>query len=372
MDVLKSLEGQFTIYLVSPEVNNFNTLVAGILHPYPVTQYFSAFPIGRLIKRLVNYRIIRLLDLAVLRLCLHLVACDIVLVNGFGSWLTWREVRRCLAGRPKKSVISRESPRHFSQGDVEVPLALHQAFLSDFEYTIFVSKRLQAEFAETIDLNPRKSYYLPNCCNEEPLLLVQQTALSKASYKQELGIDRDSVFILNVGGLELRKGQQDLFELAKRLSAHGFKYKVACVGPINSSCGQQLMTKVLESSVGSHFIFPGPVGNMRPWYASADLLIFTSRAEAMPRTILEAMASGIPIVTTDVDGIPELIKPQLSGFLYHPGDVDTLENLTTWLIHNRPIAEEIGLAGRSAYLENFSRAHHKARLASILFDIASR
>ena len=56
----------------------------------------------------------------------------------------------------------------------------------------------------------------------------------------------------------------------------------------------------------------------------ADVLVLPSRAEAMPRVILEAMALGTPVIASDVDGVSELIENGKSGFLFSPTDTPSL------------------------------------------------
>jgi glycosyltransferase involved in cell wall biosynthesis len=371
VDIIRSLEGYFTTFIISSTPNACRGKVAGSFSPSPISQALAKPFIGRIISRLIPIKAITFLDAFLLRIYIYYSACDIVIVNGFGSISAWEKVRIFLSGKEITSVVSRESPRHFSQGDIGITLDQQKAFLSGFQYHIFVSKNLKNEWLSIISANPNKSFYLPNCCDESKFLAIQEGSNSKLSFRQELGIDQDCFLILNVGGLELRKGQYDLLALANLLSNNKLNFKIACVGPINSSLGQQLKMDIIESLVGCHFIFTGAISHVQPWYASADMLAFTSRAEAMPRTILEAMAAALPIISTDVDGIPELITHGSNGLLYQPGDISALHRLTERLVQDKSMAKEIGLAARSTYQAGFSRAHHKARLSEILHKISS-
>ena len=62
-------------------------------------------------------------------------------------------------------------------------------------------------------------------------------------------------------------------------------------------------------------------------YAAADMFVCTSRIESAPRVLLEAMAFNLPIVSTSVFGIPEMVKDGVNALLYKPGEVEKLAGL---------------------------------------------
>jgi glycosyltransferase involved in cell wall biosynthesis len=96
------------------------------------------------------------------------------------------------------------------------------------------------------------------------------------------------------------------------------------------------------------------------------MLVFTSRAEAMPRTILEAMASALPIVSTNVDGIPELINHLDDGYLYTPGDTCQMIQGVVNMLENPSRASAFGSHARLKYISSFSKGHHAMRMLTIL------
>jgi glycosyltransferase involved in cell wall biosynthesis len=91
----------------------------------------------------------------------------------------------------------------------------------------------------------------------------------------------------------------------------------------------------------------------------------------MPRTILEAMASSLPIVSTNVDGIPELIEHKKDGYLYSPGDVQSLIDCVETLLTYPDIANKVSASARCKYVHNFSQKRHHERLDCILKEIIS-
>jgi glycosyltransferase involved in cell wall biosynthesis len=78
-----------------------------------------------------------------------------------------------------------------------------------------------------------------------------------------------------------------------------------------------------------------------------DVLVLTSRWEGLPRVYLEALASGVPVVGTKVDGATEVIQEGVNGYLVEPGDVRRLAELVLSLLNRPEEAVRMGLAGRA-------------------------
>jgi glycosyltransferase involved in cell wall biosynthesis len=89
----------------------------------------------------------------------------------------------------------------------------------------------------------------------------------------------------------------------------------------------------------------------------------------MPRTILEAMAFGIPVLASNVDGIPELIKDGFNGFLFDIENPETLVEKLSTMINNYKMLEDFSKNSKEKYYRDFSRAKHIKRLGDILEKI---
>lgn len=108
--------------------------------------------------------------------------------------------------------------------------------------------------------------------------------------------------------------------------------------------------------------FEGSVDDMASCYANADILVLTSDHEGTPNVVIEAMASGLPVVATLVGGLPEIVRNGESGILVDPNDEDALARATVVLMCNASLRERYGAAGR-----RFAETHHGLpRLAQAL------
>jgi glycosyltransferase involved in cell wall biosynthesis len=94
--------------------------------------------------------------------------------------------------------------------------------------------------------------------------------------------------------------------------------------------------------------------DIRPLFHQACLLVLSSRYEALPNVVLEAMAAGLPVVATRVGGLPELVVPGRTGWLVPPGDAPALAAAMGQLIENPGARQAMGRAGRERALRKFS------------------
>jgi len=88
--------------------------------------------------------------------------------------------------------------------------------------------------------------------------------------------------------------------------------------------------------------------------SEAAVLVLPSKSEGLPRVIIEAMATGTPVIASRVGGIPELIKDGVNGFLIPPGDEQALAEKLRWVLSNPDKARAMGHAGRSFAQQGFS------------------
>jgi glycosyltransferase involved in cell wall biosynthesis len=145
--------------------------------------------------------------------------------------------------------------------------------------------------------------------------------------RRELGIPDGCVMILQVGTVCERKSQMDLLE-ALNLLGDGLVGKLRCfiVGDRPSVYSQRLHAACMQLPeqlrLRLHIVPETPETAI--YYSAADLFVCTSRVESFPRVILEAMACGLPIITSRVFGVVEQVRQNQNGLFYKPGDVPGL------------------------------------------------
>jgi glycosyltransferase involved in cell wall biosynthesis len=129
--------------------------------------------------------------------------------------------------------------------------------------------------------------------------------------RRQLGITPDESVLIAVGRLSLEKGHIDLIHAFRELRGKGRPARLILVGdgPERSS-----LERVAEEGV----VFTGQVRDTAPYYAAADLMILPSLTEGSPNVLLEAMAVNVPVVATEVGGIPEIVRHGETALLVPP------------------------------------------------------
>lgn len=177
--------------------------------------------------------------------------------------------------------------------------------------------------------------------------------------------------ILYVGRLVPFKGQAILLEAIASMRAAGVDARLTLIGEGPSR--QSLERRVHGLGLAAVVTFAGAVGQdeIRAHYAAADAFCLPSFAEGVPVVLMEAMAMRLPVVTTRVMGIPELVDDGEDGLLVRPGRPDDLAHALTRLAGDQELRKRLGCAGRSKVLAEFDVLESGRQLAQIFNALSS-
>ena len=101
-----------------------------------------------------------------------------------------------------------------------------------------------------------------------------------------------------------------------------------------------------------YVIFKPNVENVHDFLCAADLFVLPSYGEGLPMSMLEAMACNLPVIVTDVGGIPYVIKDGENGLLIKPGNIKDLTEKLIWCIEHENERKELGSQGRKTIEKN--------------------
>jgi glycosyltransferase involved in cell wall biosynthesis len=118
--------------------------------------------------------------------------------------------------------------------------------------------------------------------------------------------------------------------------------------------------------------FAGPVEDMRSMYQSADVFLLTSAYEGTPNVVLEAMACALPVVSTRVGDVPDVITNAETGLLADPNDEDRLSDCLERLVHDPALRDRIGRAARQYVHSYHSVANLPGYLDSLYCGVLQR
>lgn len=193
---------------------------------------------------------------------------------------------------------------------------------------------------------------------------VIRNAIDPAAFHQKEATTKGTLSVLFVGATGKLKGENDLLAALAKLRTSEVDIKVSIVGfgaeNLRSECERLGIADMIES------LGPVPAEKMPSRYAVADIFVLPTYAEAMPMSVLEAMAAGLAIVTTPVGGITELIEDDVNGLLVAPGDVDALADRIRQLAADQDLRLRLGRAARTKVAMDFGFRDFEATLASYL------
>jgi sugar transferase (PEP-CTERM/EpsH1 system associated) len=171
--------------------------------------------------------------------------------------------------------------------------------------------------------------------------------------RNSLGFSSEDIVIGTIGRLDPIKDQHLLLQAFSRLKHEQKKLRLLLVGDGPEKRNLESVRKRLP--IGDRVLFLGERDDVDKILSAFDFFVLPSRNEGISNTILEAMATGLPVIATDVGGNPELVKHGCTGLLFPPGDCEALVNALNFYIEQNPHMIEIhGRNARERVIREFS------------------
>ena len=184
--------------------------------------------------------------------------------------------------------------------------------------------------------------------------------LSPSTIFSTFGIDENTAKIVFVGRVSVEKGVDVLIKACRYIKKRGVPFFLLIVGdgPFRAECERLVQTNRL----GSEIKFVGYRRDAVQIAAAANIFVLPSRTEGIPLVALEAMALGLPIIATNVGGLPELIKNKYNGVLIESENAEELANALELVIPNKRLANQLGANAKNTVRNNFNPDHWAADL----------
>ncbi len=208
-----------------------------------------------------------------------------------------------------------------------------------------------------------------------PVIETRTTTVGLAdlAVREDSCVDR-SIRLLTVSRIDPRKGLRILPDVVKRLVDGGFDVSLDIVGPAVGAPGEterrDIETRARALGVADRVRLRGaiPLDRLLPRYREYDLFVLPTLAgEGIPRVLLEAMTSGVPIVTTRVAGIPGLVTDGMNGLLVNQPTAEATANALVRLIADAGLRRRLIANGYET-----ARAHTlEAQAARMMHDVSS-
>lgn len=176
--------------------------------------------------------------------------------------------------------------------------------------------------------------------------------------------------ILYVGRLVPEKGPLVLVEAMRILRDRGVDAHATLIG--EGPHRAELEEAIERAGLADRITLVGAVGHdeIPSWYEKADVFCLPSFAEGVPVVLMEAMACGLPVVTSAITGVPELVRDGISGLLVTPSRADQLADALAALATDPERRVELGRAGRATVVEQYDIDRNVPALAGLLRSVA--
>lgn len=242
----------------------------------------------------------------------------------------------------------------------------------------------QFEFAECGRLGGRMNLHLPTLLAANSQSSIQYAikhhvarsrlfflpnVVDTEKFKPACDHSQGPITLLSVGRLTREKRFDRFISLVHQLrSTRGLDVRGWIVGPTRAD---QQLRPVLERQAAAlgllphHLRFLGSMGDLSAIYQQAAIFVLTSEHEGTPNVVLEAMATGLPVVATNVGGIPDIIHHRNTGFLLAQEDTRAQLDALCELVQNPQLRAEMGARARAFVQETHSVQRLPGQLAAL-------
>lgn len=179
-------------------------------------------------------------------------------------------------------------------------------------------------------------------------IAADKACWSRHEARRALNIEENEICILLLGSVSKRKGQEDIISALRKAPQHeAERLRIVIAGAFVEPRYRERLEAMyfsLPPAWREKVLLAGEIDSTK-YLAASDIFVCCSRQESAPRAIVEAMAFSLPIITTPVDGIPELVTPGVNGFFYSPGDHESLLKIVLQLSASPQERLRLGRAG---------------------------
>lgn len=189
----------------------------------------------------------------------------------------------------------------------------------------------------------------------------------RADARLRLGLAPDELVLLTVGNLLGTNPFKDFRTLRAAVEAVAANSPAVSLLAVGAPAGEETIRSVRHRGTG---VIDDDAA-LALHYRAADVYLHAARADTFPSAVLEAMASGVPVVATNVGGIPEQVLDRVTGYLVQPADVTGMAQATRRLVEDPVMREAMGRAAISRVASAFALTHQNARHIDWMTKIAT-
>lgn len=256
---------------------------------------------------------------------------------------------------------------------LKIPMICHVHFPYEIPFMRWAFKNRYAPQAFIFCSNELKNYLqdeLTTLCPTSKLEVIHN-GVDTEKFKP---IEREPNPIPRIGiiaNLQYRKGHDDFLAMAKILLDQGIKAQFDIIGGdiLEEPREPLLKQKAIDLGIAEYIIFHGQVPNVLERLHQLDIVVCASHEEAFPISMLEAMACGKAIVSTNVNGIPEALDDNINALLVMPHQPNQLAKKVQNILNSGALKKTIEAQATLKVKEHFSSAVFSKKINNLIQDL---
>ena len=231
-------------------------------------------------------------------------------------------------------------------------------FARKFDRIISVSKRFSDINVRSLKLDPKQMTTIPNG--------VDLTKFAPSVRKQ--GVGEGPITIGSCGSLVHQKRFDLLIAAANQLKSHSVVFRIAGEGPER----KHLQRLIDQYDLSDRFFLTGHQSDVPGFLCELDIFVMSSDYEAFPYAQLEAMASGLPSVVTDVGDLPLMVRNRQEGLVIPPSNAPALTTGLETLITNETLRSKMGKSARNRVVQNYEQNECELRTIDLFESLLNQ
>lgn len=228
-----------------------------------------------------------------------------------------------------------------------------------------ISQEIASEWTSS-RVPPNKIHWIPNGVDTTRFAPVD--AEQKSSLREKLNLPEAATIAIYTGRLVSYKGLPLLLQVWNEIRCRHENaiLLLAGTGGLDiHNCEAQLHDYVTSADLEKNVWFLGSVQNIPEYLQAADLFVFPTENDAFPSSLIEAMACGLPVVTTPVGAIKTIVAHQETGLLVQPGNRHQLYEALVSIVSDKTLAYRLGQVGRQSVEERYSAGNTVGKYLSL-------
>jgi len=184
--------------------------------------------------------------------------------------------------------------------------------------------------------------------------------------RARLGLSKDDRVVLSIGRLSREKAHGDLLAAFPQVKQENLKLIIVGEGPERGN----LQAAAESLGISESVIFAGQTDQIQAFYELADMCVISSHSEGSSNVLLEAMAGKVPVVSTSVGGVPEMVEDNESALLIPPRDPHAMAAAIIRLLEDKQLAQRLATNASQLAADRYSPENYARSMVELFSSVS--